>query len=105
LATIIDHIITNCRSNNHQSVILTSKISDHFPLVHFLNSKKPVVKPKTFTSRNFSKTNLDQFGANLANINWENLEHEVDAQSAYNNLFRYFSDSLQSTSSTQNNKI
>jgi hypothetical protein len=34
-ATVIDHIITNSLHSNHNSVILTSRISDHFPIINF----------------------------------------------------------------------
>ncbi len=32
-ATLIDHLITNSNSNSFETVILTSKLSDHFPIV------------------------------------------------------------------------
>jgi hypothetical protein len=33
-ATIIDHVITNFQSNVYDTVILTSQLSDNFPIVH-----------------------------------------------------------------------
>ena len=40
-ASLIDHIVTNLKSDSYESVILTSKISDHFPIIHFSNAKVP----------------------------------------------------------------
>ena len=44
-----------------------SKILDHFPVVHFLNSKKPTIVLKINASLNFSKQNLDNFKETISN--------------------------------------
>ncbi len=89
-ATLIDHIITNQSHPTFSCHILTSKISDHFPIIHFLQTKKPTEKPKTLTARNFCTSNLDKFKANLTNINWNFINEEPDAQSSYNSFSDVF---------------
>jgi hypothetical protein len=39
-ATWIDHVITNSMCPNIESIIVTSLISDHFPIIHHCNSPK-----------------------------------------------------------------
>ena len=34
-ATLIDHVVTNSKSDVFETSILTSKISDHFPIIFF----------------------------------------------------------------------
>ena len=36
-ATLIDHVILNVNSRKFETIILTSLLSDNFPLFHFLN--------------------------------------------------------------------
>ncbi len=85
-ATLIDHIITNCKSNLYRSVILTSRISDHFPVVHFLPEKNQKTKPKTINVRDFSKQRIDQFKNATRNFNWSCVEESADVQTAYNSF-------------------
>jgi hypothetical protein len=83
-ATLIDHIISNVVSSCHETVILTSRISDHFPVVYFKKLDKPKVSPEFFESRNFSQQNINRFQTNLMNINWNDVYTEMDTQAAYN---------------------
>jgi exonuclease III len=39
-ATLIDHVILSPKTNFCESAILTSKFSDHFPIVYFLDTPK-----------------------------------------------------------------
>jgi len=89
-ASLIDHIITNQCVPNFSTTILTSKISDHFPVLHFLPSKSISEKPKSFTSRDFSLDNMRKFDASISSINWNFVGEEPDAQSAYNVFFNTF---------------
>ncbi len=54
-ATLIDHVIANVSHSTFETAIITSKISDHFPVVFFLQPKKPCNKPKTIISKDFSQ--------------------------------------------------
>jgi hypothetical protein len=83
-ATLIDHVITNVSHSTFETAIITSKISDHFPIVFFLQPKKPCNKPKTIISRDFSQQNLEKFNAALHNIRWGFVLEEDDPQLSYN---------------------
>jgi len=89
-ATLIDHIITNQSAPSFNTTILTSKLSDHFPVLHSLPTKVPPDIPKTFTSRDFSQDNLTRFENVIASINWNVVSEEPDAQSSYNVFFDIF---------------
>jgi len=82
-ATLIDHVITNVSHSTFETAIITSKISDHFPVVFFLQPKKPCNKPKTIISRDFSQQNLEKFNAALHNIRWGFVLEEDDPQLSY----------------------
>ena len=43
-ATVIDHILSNSHTDNFESFILISKLSDHFPIFHFSKCKNTVDK-------------------------------------------------------------
>jgi hypothetical protein len=83
-ATLIDHVITNASHPTYETAIITLKISDHFPIVFFIQPKKPSNKPKTIISRDFSQQNLDTFNAALHNVSWGFVLEEEDPQLAYN---------------------
>ena len=83
-ATLIDHCITNVMSSKFTSYILTTKISDHFPVVVNLTLKKASSKPKSITSRNYSLNNVENFKRALGAETWENLYTCTDTQESYN---------------------
>ena len=57
----IDHFISNFPQNNYETCILTSKISDHFPVFFFKDDNKNPPKPNISISRDFSETNINKF--------------------------------------------
>ena len=63
-ATLLDHCVTNSSLNNHTSFIITTKISDHFPILYTLNKNRAQSTHKTFVHRNFSINNIE----NLKNV-------------------------------------
>ena len=83
-ATLIDHCITNVMSSKFTSYILTTKISDHFPVVVNLTLKKASSKPKSITSRNYSLNNVENFKRALGAETWDNLYTCNDTQESYN---------------------
>ena len=83
-ATLIDHCITNVLSNKFTTFILTTKISDHFPVIVNLSLKKALTKPKSITSRNYSLNNIENFKRALGAESWENLYVCADTQESYN---------------------
>jgi hypothetical protein len=79
-ATLIDHIITNSVCEKASSFILTSLISDHFPIIHHCNSKKIFHKPEKVPYRDFSQSNIDRFIETLHGLNWSEVTDSEDAQ-------------------------
>jgi len=89
-ATLIDHCITNFSCDKFFSRILTTNISDHFPVMHgvpFSSKKRPTPEKKT---RLFNKINIDRFKSNIAGINWETLNEFEDVDSMYNYFLENF---------------
>ncbi len=83
-ATLIDHVITNFKSDVYKSVIITDCISDHFPVIHFLPSKPIKLKPKTIEKRDFSTQNIELFKTAIELFNWNCVNELPDVQDAYN---------------------
>ena len=69
-ATLIDHVITNSVCSDISSYIVTSLISDHFPILHHCNTSKKAYKPSTVKTRNFSEENVNRFNQALTNLDW-----------------------------------
>ncbi len=69
-ATLIDHIITNCRRSNFCTGTLISDVSDHF--ISFICNGKNIVQgqQRTVSMRIFSATNILKFKEALANSTW-----------------------------------
>ena len=89
-ATAIDHCLTNAITNQHKSVILTSSISDHFPILYNI-SKNPIpLRPKYIETRDFSHTNISKFRDSISTINWEYLYSLRDPQCAYDYFLETF---------------
>ena len=89
-ATLIDHILTNSTVNCHDSFILCSRLSDHFPVIHQINFNKTKEKKLTFESRNFSQTNIKKFKDSLSNFSWNHVTEINCTQEATNNFLSTF---------------
>jgi len=89
-ATLIDHVITNAVCPNIESIIITSLISDHFPILHHCNTSKKISKPTIIKTRNFSDENIGRFNQALQRLDWSAVTECNDTQISYN----YFSDSF-----------
>jgi hypothetical protein len=83
-ATIIDHIITNANLPVFESLVLTSKVSDHFPILLFVPTSKPRSTVKSIHARDFSDSNIKKFKETLNSISWQTVREEEDPQIAYN---------------------
>jgi len=91
-ATLIDHIITNNSDTDLESFVVTTFMSDHFPVFHIMKScTKPPPPAYTFV-RDFSKRNMAAFNTSLLNVDWSPLYICNDAQLAYNNFHNTFLD-------------
>ena len=60
-ATIIDHVLSNSVQSSFISCIITNRISDHFPIITFVDSEKQEQKNSFFYSRDFSEVNVTKF--------------------------------------------
>jgi Reverse transcriptase (RNA-dependent DNA polymerase) len=83
-ATLIDHVITNCNSECFTSAILSTQISDHFPIVHFIPQKTSKQSSKMLEKRDFSAQKIELFKNALSSCNWNCVENSANAQTAYN---------------------
>jgi len=84
-ATLIDHFITNMKLPVYDIKILTSRVSDHFPVLFSISANmNHKNQQKTVTKRNFSKNNVDKFKNALKNISWKDVEDANGAQASYN---------------------
>ncbi len=89
-ATLIDHFQSNSNVDHHDTVIITSKLSDPFPVIYLskLNKQKP--KSAIVHYRDFSQANFLQFANAINQINWDILSIYHDTQAAYD----YFSETF-----------
>jgi len=91
-ATLIDHVLTNDISGSHVSRILTTNISDHFPILYVLKSGRVPCENKKIQCRDFSNRNIETFKNNLQNINWDVLMDYQDVDDSYNYFLDNFID-------------
>ena len=89
-ATLLDHILTNSTIQEHDTFIICSKLSDHFPVIHQLNLKKTKSKDISFETRNLTEHNISQFKAALRDYNWQHVSNQTCAQEATNNFLSTF---------------
>ena len=79
--SLIDHIWTDRQTNVFNSGIITSYVSDHFPIFTFINnSKKGQAPPKFIESRDFSEENILRFRNFLENTSFERVKSEDDPE-------------------------
>ncbi len=90
-ASLIDHILTNSTNSIFDSVILTSKISDHFPLILFLKDLKIKRKPMSISYRNFSEESINTFKGAISSVNWNVLNDLDTVQERYDSFSDTFS--------------
>jgi hypothetical protein len=89
-ATLIDHLITTSDSNVFESVILTTKLSDHFPLIYVSNSQTQEGSNEFYEACNFSYSNLEAFGQILQRTDWNTTLTSDCPQEAYTNFANIF---------------
>ena len=89
-ATLIDHVVTNTKSDIFETIILTAKISDHFPIVFVSNVCTPPQAKKIVKFRDFSEANMKKFSAALRTINWDFLSTFASTQESYDHFSETF---------------
>jgi len=85
-ATLIDHCITNNVEDRHASVIFTTSISDHFPILCCINKYGPDKTANFVESRDFSDNNFQSFRGNFGSLNWD-LFYALDCPQEAFDLF------------------
>ena len=89
-ASLIDHVLTNTKSDLFETAILTSDISDNFPIIFFSKICSQPHSNKLIKFRDFSDANIQKFSAALRNIIWEFLKTFDNTQDAYDHFSETF---------------
>ena len=89
-ATLIDQIFTNSHDDNFETIVVIGKLSDYFPILHFLSSHKPTARSKTLSSRDTSDAAINRFNDSLTAIGWDTVLQVNDPQIAFNNFSESF---------------
>ena len=90
-ATLIDHILTNSNLTKHETVLLCSKISDHFPIIHQFKFSKPKKGRTVPLVRNFSTESINRFKTALSSYNWDHVLTSNCAEKSYTDFSNTFS--------------
>lgn len=91
-ATCLDHFLVNPGLELFETMILTTIISDHFP-VFYLGPKtnpKKSKKEQEITFRDFSDQNIQNFSEIYSNLNWQSViaqNNPNDALDEFLNIF------------------
>jgi len=72
-ATLIDHIITNNSDTLLESYIITTFLSNHFPVFHCIKTELKNSPPPFSYTRDYLKRNISAFNASLLNLDWSSL--------------------------------
>ena len=91
-ATLIDHLWTNATKDCYLSGILTSRISDHFPIFHIFTENKANLHQKTIHKRDFSAQNISNFKNALRALSWSDVTGESNAQKSFDLFSSTFND-------------
>jgi hypothetical protein len=89
-ATLIDHLLTNSKNKKLETVILISKLSDHFPIIYIEQNSPKDNADEFFEARNFSNQNINCFQEILAQTDWNSVLSADGTQDAYNNFASIF---------------
>ena len=90
-STLIDHILTNCKSTEFTSGSIIEDISDHWLTFMQPLFSKNKAKPKTIKKRQINKENLDKFKLNLQTVNWDEITNSTDADDCYDKFWALYS--------------
>ena len=89
-STLIDHILTNSNVQEHDTFIICSDLSDHFPIAHQLNFTKTKQKTLTYETRSLTEHNIERFKTAISDYNWAHVKSQMCAQEAANNFLSTF---------------
>jgi len=89
--SIIDHCIFNSFHTSITSYILTTLLSDHFPILHIISGTGGGHRSSVREFRDFSEANIAKFKVALQSMNWDLVLSCNDPQVAYDYFFDTFS--------------
>ena len=90
-STLIDHILTNSKSNILTSGSIIEDISDHFITFLQPNIQKNKSKPPKIKHRIYSKASLDNFKRDLYQTNWNDVTNSTDVNVCYDKFWSIYS--------------
>jgi endonuclease/exonuclease/phosphatase (EEP) superfamily protein YafD len=106
-ASCIDHFISNINQQTYESIVIVSKISDHFPVLFLKDQLKKHAKSKIILTRDFSEHNVACFSNQLSSINWDGVTADGDPNSSFDkfsNIFRTLHENFFSLKAKRFNK-
>ena len=89
-ATLIDHIVTNDILPSYTCGAFVNRISDHFPIITFVDSEKQEQKNSFFYSRDFSEVNVTKFKETLNLTDWHTVLDDEDPQTSFSSFLSRF---------------
>ena len=89
-STLIDHILTNSKTNTLTSGSIIEDISDHFITFLQPNILKCKSKPLKVKHRIYSKTNLENFKRDLYQTNWDEVINTTDVNDCYEKFWSIY---------------
>ena len=89
-STLIDHILTNSKTNTFSSGSIIEDISDHWITFFHPNLKKHKAKPKNVKQRLINKETLERFKTNLQTVNWDEILNCVGVDECYDKFWSLF---------------
>ena len=87
-ATLIDHISTNIKDDNYDTGIITSDISDHFPIFYIKHFQDIIEEKNSTIKRNINEYSMLAFKNLLENHNWSNILENDCPEMAFENFFQ-----------------
>ncbi len=96
--SVIDNIITNIHNNCFDSGVILSDITDHFPIVLFIDIAKKINEvPLKTKVKVLNEKNLMNLSENLRDKTWDSVYSCKSPDAAYNVLIEEITDSINST--------
>ena len=96
--TVIDNFITNIRNTKLVSGVLINDISDHFPIVLFINlNLKSHQQHQPLKCRVINEKNLHWLSESLRAKDWDIIYHCTDPNTAYDRLANVITETIRLT--------
>ena len=86
-ATLIDHVFTNNKSTIYEAGILTTPLSDHFPVYYIEETKIKNQGPRTVKTRKFTDESIKSYCDLLSSTSWNGIVTDNNPATAFNNFF------------------